>query len=187
MRVIRSMTKEIGGKTHLELWFKTLDQLIDPDDPGPLSEKELTEEAEDRIYSLVDEIGFKKPIDLTIHLPKSDESTQIMLDLPRAIRSHFAYRLTEMEGEKKASWREGKVSFVIAVFNACIIVLVAWFYAVLSTSFWYILLFGLVVILNWVTIWDTYEYFTYDWRHLWRKRRIYTKISRMDVNIQLAG
>jgi len=187
MRVIRSTTKEIEGISHLELWFKTLDQLVDPDDPGAASEKELTAEAEDRLYTLVDEIGYKKPVDLTIHLPKSDESPGIAIDLPRAIRSHFAFRLTELEGEKKASLHEGKMSFFIAIFNACIMISVAWFYYDLSTSFLYILLTGLVVILNWVTIWDTYEYFVYDWRHLWRKRKIYEKISRMNVDVHLAG
>jgi hypothetical protein len=187
MRVIRSTTKESEGISHLELWFKTMDQLIDPDDPGAPSEKELTEDAEDRIYSLVNEIKVKSPVQLMIHLPKSDESSGSGIDLPRAIRSHFAFRLTELEGEKRASWHEGKMSFFIAIFNACIMILVAWFYYDLSGSFLYTLLTGLVVILNWVTIWDTYEYFVYDWRHLWRKRKIYEKITRMDVQVRHAG
>jgi hypothetical protein len=187
MRVIRSTIKESDGSSHLELWFKTMDQLIDPEDPGAPSEKELTGEAEDRLYSLIDEIGYKKPIDLIIHLPKSDEYPGSGIDLPRAIRSHFAFRLTELEGEKRASWHEGKMSFFIAIFNACIMIVVGWYYYDHSGSFLYVLLTGLVVILNWVTIWDTYEYFVYDWRHLWRKRRMYDKISRMDIQIRHAG
>jgi hypothetical protein len=187
MRVIRSTTKEIGGVTHIGMWFKALDQLIDPDDPGALSEKELTEEAEDRIYSLVDEVKDKSTVQLVVHLPKGAESPGNSIDLPRAIRSHFAYRLTELEGEKRASWHEGQVSFFIAILNACLTVAIVWFYYDFSASFAYLLLTGLVIILNWVTIWDTYEYFVYDWRHLWRKRRIYEKISRMDIQVRNAG
>jgi hypothetical protein len=187
MRVIRSTTREIGGTSHLELWFKTMDQLVDPDDPGVLSEKELTEEAEDRIYTLVDEIRYKSPVQMEIHLPGSDESPGNAIDLPRAIRSHFAFRLTELEGEKKASWHEGQVSFFIAICNACITVVILWFYADFSTYFPYLLLTGLAIILDWVTIWDTYEYFVYDWRHMWRKRMIYEKVSRMDIQVHHAG
>jgi hypothetical protein len=187
MRVIRSTIKETGGVTHIGLWFKALDQLIDPDDPGVLSEKELTEEAEDRLYSLVNEIKVASPVQLVIHLPKVDESPGKMIDLPRAIRSHFAFRLTELEGEKKASWHEGQVSFFIAILNACLIITIGWLYADYSTSYPFLLLTGLVIILNWVTVWDTYEYFVYDWRHLWRKRRIYKKISRMDIQVHHAG
>jgi hypothetical protein len=187
MRVIRSITRETGGETHIGMWFKTLDQLIDPDDPGPLSEKELTEEAEDRIYSLIDEVKYKSPVHLLIHLPKGNESPGTAIDLPRAIRSHFAFRLTELEGEKTASWHEGQVSFFIAILNACLTVAILWFYADFSTYFPYLLLTGLAIILNWVTIWDTYEYFVYDWRHMWRKRKIYAKISCMDIQVQHAG
>jgi hypothetical protein len=187
MRVIRSTVRESEGISHLELWFKTMDQLIDPDDPGAPSERELTEEAEERIYSLVDEIKYKIPVQLEIHLPGSDESPGNAIDLPRAIRSHFAFRLTELEGEKKASWHEGQVSFFIAICNACLTVAIVWFYNDYSASFAYLLLAGLAIILNWVTIWDTYEYFVYDWRHLWRKRRMYEKISRMNIQVHHAG
>ena len=81
----------------------------------------------------------------------------------------------------------GAGQFFIAILNACITVAIVWFYYDFSASFAYLLLTGLVIILNWVTIWDTYEYFVYDWRHLWRKRRIYEKISCTDIQVHHAG
>ncbi|MDD4568403.1 MAG: hypothetical protein PHU37_10925, partial [Methanoculleus chikugoensis] len=47
-----------------------------------------------------------------------------------------------------------------------------------------VLLTGLVTILNWVTIWDTYEYFVYDYRREVRKRRIYEKLAGIDIRVE---
>ncbi|MDI6719829.1 MAG: hypothetical protein QMD46_09495 [Methanomicrobiales archaeon] len=35
-----------------------------------------------------------------------------------------------------------------------------------------------------VTIWDTYEYFVYDYRHLTSKQKIYRKITGMDIQVR---
>jgi hypothetical protein len=37
-------------------------------------------------------------------------------------------------------------------------------YKHIQEPFYLLILFGLVMILNWVTIWDTYEYFVYEYR-----------------------
>ena len=50
-----------------------------------------------------------------------------------------------------------------------------------------LLLGGLITILNWVTIWHTYEYFVYEYRSLRRKRRIYNKIAGMDIRVNGRG
>ena len=50
-----------------------------------------------------------------------------------------------------------------------------------------LLLGGLITILNWVTIWHTYEYFVYEYRSLRRKRRIYRKIAGMEIRVRDPG
>lgn len=47
-----------------------------------------------------------------------------------------------------------------------------------------VLLTGLVTTLNWVTIWDTYEYFVYDYRREIRKRRIYQKLAGIGIRVE---
>ncbi len=43
---------------------------------------------------------------------------------------------------------------------------------------------GFLTIMNWATIWDTYEHFVYDYRNLARKRRIFRKITKIPVEIR---
>jgi hypothetical protein len=47
-----------------------------------------------------------------------------------------------------------------------------------------VLILGFLTILNWATIWDTYEHFAYGYRNLARKRRIYRKIIKLPVDIR---
>ena len=49
MREIAVKRSESDGMVALELKFKALDQLLDPEDPHPLPERELTELAEETI------------------------------------------------------------------------------------------------------------------------------------------
>jgi hypothetical protein len=40
------------------------------------------------------------------------------------------------------------------------------------------------MIANWVTFWATIELFIYDYRNLYRKIRIYRKISRIPITVR---
>ncbi len=46
------------------------------------------------------------------------------------------------------------------------------------------IILAILTILNWATIWDTYEHFAYDYRNLARKRRIFRKITKISVDIR---
>ena len=47
-----------------------------------------------------------------------------------------------------------------------------------------VIILGFLTIMNWATIWDTYEHFLYDYRNLARKRRIFRKITKIPVSIR---
>ena len=47
-----------------------------------------------------------------------------------------------------------------------------------------VIILGFLTILNWVTIWHTYEHFLYDYRNLARKRRIFRKIIKIPIIIR---
>ncbi len=42
----------------------------------------------------------------------------------------------------------------------------------------------MITILNWVTAWDTYEYFIYNYRREIRKHRIYQKLAGIDIQVE---
>ncbi len=59
MREIGVKRSESDGTANLELEFKTLDQLLDSDDPHPLPARELSESGEETIAAYVDEFPKK--------------------------------------------------------------------------------------------------------------------------------
>lgn len=185
MKEIRAVTSRTGGKTEIGLWFKSIDQLFDPEDPSPLPEKELTDLAEGTIFDHFFDTKLKENDELRLHIPQGSISPGSEDQVADAVRRHFTFRLDDLALEKRSSWREGQISTLLAIVNACAGIIVFYAYFINpSPSFAHSLIFGLFIIMNWVTIWDTYEYFLYDWRHLWRKYRIYEKISCMKVVVQ---
>ena len=181
MREVAVKMSESDGTITLELEFKALDQLLDPEDPSPLPERELTELAEETIAGYVDEFRIPRPVNLTVTLAKDSVAPDVLALVPDTIRRHFAFRLNEIDHEKRLSMSEGKISIAIAAFNATVAIL---FVMLLNPDFEnpvFFLLGGLITILNWVTIWHTYEFFVYEYRSLRRKRRVYRKIAGMDI------
>ncbi len=183
MRDVRVASFERDDAVHVEFRFKALDQLLDSTDPSPLPERELTEFAEGYISGYLRECRLQNLAGLVISLPQNQVSPEMLMLLPDTIRRQFRFRLSDLDHETRLSLREGKISLAIAVFNAAIAVLFVSVFASYLESLVVILLGGLVTILNWVTIWDTYEYFVYDYRHLVHRRRIYRKIPTLEIRV----
>jgi hypothetical protein len=181
MREIAVKRSESNGTVGLELEFKALDQLLDPEDPSPLPERELTELAEETIAGYVDEFIVKRPVVLTVALPRDTATPEVLARIPDTIRRHFSFRLNDLDHEKRLSLSEGEISIILAGFNAAVAILFLFFLDLDFENPVVLLLGGLITILNWVTIWHTYEYFVYEYRSLRRKRRIYNKIAGMEI------
>ena len=187
MREILVNRLEEGGEVRLLFRFKSIGQLIDPDDPSPLPGAELTELAEETIAGSLDEYRVNTPVSLVIDLPERDIPSNGTTLIPDAIHRHFAFHIQDVAHDLVISRREGLYSLAIAIGNASIAIL--FLYLAMSTethieSFPFVLLAGFITILNWVTIWDTYEHFVYDYRNIWRKKRIYRKLSGIPISVR---
>jgi hypothetical protein len=184
MQEIRVKRTERNGAVEIGIRFKSLSQLLDEDDPAPLPDRELSEFAEETIAGYLDEYRYRKPVKLEISVPKKYLSGDSAL-LPEAIKNHFSFRGPDLEHELILSRREGTYSFIIACFNAILAVIffTVYYEEYINGNLPFLLVLGLITILNWVTVWDTYEYFMYDYRNLWRKKNIYKKITRMPIVI----
>jgi hypothetical protein len=181
IRVTRSVE---GGEVSLDIWFKALSQLLDDDDPSPLPGRELSEFAEETIVGYLDEFPHRRPVRLSLRIPEKDLSEEASA-IPAAVKHHFSFRVPDLQHELILKRREGTYSFIIAGFNAifAVIAYTIYYEEYIAGTLPFLLILGLITILNWVTIWDTYEFFMYDYRNLWRKKRIYEKITRIPVTI----
>lgn len=188
MKKILVRKEEQGGRVYITFRFKALGQLLDLEDPTPLPWKEMTGEAEEAIAGHLDEYMVRKPASLILELPAGDLSAEgVAMLITGAVRHHFGFRRDDLAHDLKISRREGLYSLVISIGN--IAFLVTFFYYITVNqipydSFHVTLLLGFFTILNWVTIWDTYEHFVYDYRNLIRKRRIFRKITNIPLEVR---
>jgi hypothetical protein len=185
MRVIQSIHREEDGCTTVSLLFKTKEQLLDPGDPSPPARQELTEEAEESIISNFDAAPLKKPVALEIQLPDAGDSGT-REGIPGAIRHHFRFVLSEHEREMGIFFRERRVSLAFTVINVFIAIL--YISLLYENEAWMASLPGVVtgaiiVILNWATVWDTYEFFIFDGRQRQHRKNLLEKIIGAEIRV----
>jgi hypothetical protein len=185
MKVIEATYREEDGRTRVNLRFKTRDQLLDPDDPSPLPQKELTQEAEDAILSNAFAGKLKTPVTLEIQIPDIPDPGPAA-DIIEAIRRHFRYVLTGHKRDTAIFIRERRTALAFTVFNILIALLYvgyAYQHEEWMTSNAGILVGGIIVIMNWATIWDTYEYFIFDGREKSQRKKLLNKIIDSEINV----
>jgi hypothetical protein len=188
MRVIRSEHREADGTVTVSLLFKAREQLLDPDDPSSPPEQELTDDAEAAIITSFDTVPMKKPVALEIRIPDSPDFS-FSAAIPDAIRHHFRYLLAEHEKEWKIFLRGRRASLAFAVFNiflAFIYIVTLYENEAWISTFAGIVTGGIIVILNWATIWDTYEFFVYDGLERRHREKLLLKIIGSDIRVSPA-
>ena len=187
MRKIVVKKEEQGGTVLFTFRFKALGQLFDEGDPTPLPEKELTEEAEDAIAGHLDEYRVSRPANLVIELPEKDINDVSPSLITDGVHNHFRFRYDDVTHDMKIHMREGIYSIILLLVNVGILLLFAYYAAkneipvdVMSVA----IIIGFITIMNWVTVWHTYEHFMYDYRNLARKRWIFEKLTKIPVTIR---
>ena len=185
MKVIEALHREENGRTIVSLRFKTRDQLLDPDDPSPLPKKELTQDAEDAILNNVFAYWLKKPVNLEIQVPRVPDPGS-MEDISDAIRHHFRFVLIGHKRDTAIFIRERRTALVFTGLNILIALLYIgyaylnenWMSTVAGT-----LIGGFVIIINWATIWDTYEFFIFDSREKYQRKKLLKKIIDGEIQV----
>jgi hypothetical protein len=187
MKKIVVKKDEQGGSVLFTFRFKALGQLFDEGDPTPLPDKELTEEAEDALAGHLDEYRVSRPSNLVIELPEKDIINVSSSLITEGVQNHFKFRYDDVSHDMKIHLREGIYSIMLLLGNVAVLLLFVYYAtknelpldAVSAT-----LILGFITIMNWVTVWHTYEHFMYDYRNLARKRWIFEKLTKIPVTIR---
>jgi hypothetical protein len=188
--VIKYSQTDSANKSTIKLTFKSLDQLLDAEDPSPYPHKEITGVAEDAIASHLADIPLKRDVELVIALPTPALNREIQGSLAETIREHFAFRASEIVLElkrKRSRLHQGleliATTAAIAIIVAAVIKLIPESHKILTDVVQFFIA-GVLTILNWVAIWDTYESYILEYRDLNRKMKVYEKIAEMSVRIE---
>jgi hypothetical protein len=185
MKVIEAIHRAENGRIIVSLKLKTRDQLLDPDDPSPLPKKELTQDAEDAILNNVFAYRLKKPVNIEIQIPMIPDPGSTK-DISDAIRNHFRFVLVGHTRDTAIFIRERRTALAFTVLNILIALLYIgyaylnenWMSTIAGT-----LIGGLVIIMNWATIWDTYEFFIFDGREKSQRKRLLNKIIDGEIQV----
>jgi hypothetical protein len=169
----------------VNLKFKSRDQLFEPDDPSPMHQKELTQDAEDAIIMNVFARRQKDPLTLEIAIPDMPDPGSVT-EIIDAIRHHFRFVLSEHERDTAIFIRERRTALAFTALNILIgLVYIGYCYqhedwmASVTGQF----VGGVIIIMNWATIWDTYEYFIFDTREKRHRKKLLNKIIGADIRI----
>lgn len=187
MKKIVVKKEEQDGTVHITFRFKALGQLLEEGDPTLLPGKELTDEAEDALAGHLDEYRVSKSASLVIELPEKDLADTSSSLIAEAVRHHFGFRKDDLTHDLNIARREGTYSLILMAANIALLLLFAYYVTINEIpleSVKVVLILGFLTILNWATIWDTYEHFVYEYRSLARKRRIFRKITKIPVDIR---
>lgn len=187
MRNIAITRTEDHGSIAFTFRFKGISQLLDEEDETPLPEKELTEHAEETLVKYLGEYVVKRDVRFVLSFPEKDLPPDGETIIPETIRHHFLFHSADVRHDLVVSWKEGTYSLIISLMNvfvAIIIMAILDSYKISIESFPTVLLVGFITILNWVTVWDTYEHYVYDYLFLKRKLKIYEKISRIPISVE---
>jgi len=175
------------GRAHsISLKLRDMSQLFNSMDPSPFIEKDLDDDAEEFIVSWAQEFSLDAPVRLNIYLeqwPAEDPKELIKT----AVHNHFAYRARISGLEFRRLLQQGRTSLLIglAFLSGCLIlsnVLLG-----RNTSTWAAVLRESLTIAGWVAMWRPMQIYLYDWWPLRRRRRIYTKLSHMPVEVIQKG
>jgi hypothetical protein len=197
VRIVEVGRKEEKSRVTLQFRFGSMKQLFDSEDPRPLPLTELSESAENALFGYADEYLASKPLAFEIDLPAKEIPPGKGDLVAGAVQQHFSRRIPDLVHDLVLIRREGFYSLALMLGTF----MVAGLFITLSlptilglTSLTpetvtpqvvLIILIGFIIMIaNWVTFWATIEIFIYDYRNLYRKIRIYRKISGIPVTLR---
>lgn len=173
----------------IEVHVRQLEQLFDSMDPSPFHEKDLDRNAEEYIVSSARELHGGQLGALVVYLDEKpvelEDTERVVRD---AVRVHFARCALLSRRALRQLLRRGWISLAIGllVLSAGLIggSLLARRIeeAALATLVRESLLIG-----GWVAMWRPMEIFLYDWWALRDERRVYDRLSQIEVRIVCRG
>jgi hypothetical protein len=180
---IESMYRWKEGKVLIEIKLSSVIQLFNSFDPAPFYEKELDEEAEDYIVDTVQDFPAKTRFLIHIYLPPALVASEEAKKIVPAIHNHFQYRMLVMERKFRAKIRFGRFSLLVGLSFLAIALIASQLIATMNKSIFAQLLSYSLLIIGWVAMWQPISIFLYELWPVIRRKRIYEKISAMEIEI----
>jgi len=168
----------------IEVKVRDLSQLFNSMDPSPFHEKDLDHDAEEFIVSWAMEFPHDEDLGLLVYLeepPSKDQAQQVVAD---AVHHFFAYQAQLKRRELRELISRGRTSLVIGLVFLALSLAAGQWISHLDTKGLGSILQESLLIGGWVAMWRPMQIFLHDWWPVARLRKLYDKMSAMDVQVR---
>lgn len=158
--------------------------MFDSLDHSPFHDRDLDRNAEEYIVENMRDLHSRSACTLVIHLENPSDISDEQAVVEKAVRVHFARRSKSEQRKLRQLLRRGFISLFIGL-----TFLIGFYFLVQSDSGWVesnplgIPLREGLIIIGWVAMWKPLEIFLYDWWPILGERRLYERLSRIQVQI----
>jgi hypothetical protein len=183
MAEMESLYKKVDGMILIEIKLSTIMQLFNSFDPAPFHEKELDSAAEHYIIDTVKDFPAKTKFKMVIYLPKECIGSEQARKIKPAIRYHFNYRMMGADRKFRAHFRYGRSTMLIGLSFLTIALLARQMVSSISHELAAQIFADALLIIGWVAMWEPVTVFLYELWPILQMKKVYQKISGMEIDI----
>jgi hypothetical protein len=172
-------------KVHtIEVNIRDLSQLFNSMDPSPFHEKDLDHDAEQFIVSWANEFPLNEPIELVIHVEEGAVNPEAQAVVSNAIHNFFAYQSKLKRRELRTLIARGRTSLMIGLLCLAVSVAAGQLLHKVDATGLSALLRESLLIGGWVAMWRPMQIFLHDWWPIRNERKLFDKLSEMEVRLR---
>jgi hypothetical protein len=172
----------------IEIHVAELRQLFNSIDPSPFEEKDLDPKAEEFIVGWAREAPLQAALALRVYLDRPAGRLEETTALTEAVHQFFAGREQVTRRRLKQMFRVGRISLAIGILFLGISLAAG---SLVESAVGEERLGGMLreglLIGGWVAMWRPLEIFLYDWWPLRADIRLFSRLSRMPIQIRYTG
>jgi hypothetical protein len=183
MADFESLYKKEDGRILIEIKLSSVAQLFNSFDPAPFHEKELDSAAEHYIVDMVKEFPQKTEFRIHIYLPPEIVFTERAMKIPTAIHNHFQYKTLVAERKFRSHFRYGRTTFLIGLTFLTIALIARQLVSGLNNHLLAQIVADALLIVGWVAMWEPITVLLYELWPIIQTKKIYEKISTMEIDI----
>jgi hypothetical protein len=185
MKDLESVYKVKEGKVLVELELNSIKQLYNTFDPSPFYERDLDNDAEEYIVSVVHDISMRKPLLLVLHVPAAEATVQKPDDIAVGIHKHFHYKEEVERRELRLIMRRGRISLLIGlVFLVSCIMVERILSVFISQQVFIDIVKEGFLICGWVAMWRPIQIYLYDWWPILQNILVFRKLRKIKVEVK---
>ena len=167
----------------IEIKLSSIIQLFNSFDPAPFHEKELDTAAEHYIIDTVKDFPVNTKFKIVIYLPKILAESEQAQKIGPAIQHHFEYRVLGADRKFRSHFRHGRSTMIIGLSFLTIALFARQMVSHLSNQLAAQIFADALLIMGWAAMWEPITVMLYELWPIIKMKKVYQKISEMEIDI----